>query len=304
MYIRTVSAEEYGTMLPEAGVRYGSGDFCRLNSERCEVMRYFVACDTDGTPRAGFIAGKRDGMWLTPFSAPFGQVVWRREPTVECVQDFVEELVHYFQAEGGIQLTLPPDFYNDAALTALKASLANVASRQWYDYNYHYPLSRAASCEMWLAPAARRNLKRAMTAGFDFIPGVDAARAYAVIEEHHRAKGYPVRMTLEQVEDTARVIPTDYFVLEHQSHTVAAAIIQHVAENTVQLTYWGNLDGYNAMRPMNMLAYCLCRHYAAAGADVFDLGPASSAGVADTGLCRFKASLGAVLTLKPTFRLC
>ena len=301
MYIRTVSEEEYCKLLPEASTRYGSAGFNALNASRCDVMRYFVACDTGGAPLAGFIAGRRDGRWLCPFSAPFGEVVWRHEPSEECVQDFVEELVHYFEPEGGLQLTLPPDFYNDATLTALKTSLSALASRQWNDYNYHYPLSRAAAYGQWLTPPARRNLRRALGAGFEFIPTDDAARVYAVIEEHHRAKGYPVRMTLRQVVDTARVIPTDYFLLEHQGATVAAAIIQHVALNVVQLTYWGNLDGYNTLRPMNMMAYCLCRHYAEAGIGIFDFGPASSEGVPDTGLCRFKTSLGAELGFKPTF---
>lgn len=50
------------------------------------------------------------------------------------------------------------------------------------------------------------------------------ARAYEVIRRNREERGFPLRMTLEQVWQTvSNVVQADFFVLEHEGEDVAAA---------------------------------------------------------------------------------
>jgi hypothetical protein len=67
--------------------------------------------------------------------------------------------------------------------------------------------------------------------------------------------------------------------------------------------YWGDINGYSELRPMNYLSYKVFEHYHNSDIRIVDIGPSSEQGVPSYGLCNFKESIGCVTTLKPTFYL-
>lgn len=109
-------------------------------------------------------------------------------------------------------------------------------------------------------------------------------------------------MSLDDVEATAALVGADFFVVTHGGEDVAGAMMYPTASGVMQLIYWGDIPGYGELRPMNLLAYHIYEHYRAAGVRVLDLGPATEDGVPNYGLCVFKESLGALPSLKYTFR--
>ena len=77
-----------------------------------------------------------------------------------------------------------------------------------------------------------------------------------MIRRNREERGFPLRMTLEQVWQTvSNVIRADFFMLEHEGEDVAAAQVFHVAEGVAQVVYWGDIREYSALRPMNFLTY-------------------------------------------------
>lgn len=303
MIVRLVTADEYYAIFKVHTV-FGGRAFVEGNACRAQAVRFFVGYDEKERPRLGVALGYREGEWLCPFSAPFGEVdSVKNGESLERVYDFVSELCDTL-AGAPVRFTLPPPFYGGEMLTRLYGVMANYAKSAYYDYNYHYDLSRADHFEEHLDRAARKNYRHALQQGFAFAQTDDIARAYAVIKANRESHGYPLAMSLEQVTETVeRMVAARFFLLTLGDADVAAAMVYDVAPGIGQVVYWGDAPGYSELRPMNLLPPLLFAHYREAGYRILDIGPSSKRGVPSPGLCRFKESLGCQLTLKPTFHL-
>ena len=212
---------------------------------------------------------------------------------------------------GGRQLliTLPPPCYDrDGAIARQHLGLLSLGGTQMFaDYNYHFPLTQLDDAYLsGLDSRTRYNINLSMRKGFSFEAHSDACdtllrRAYKIVHLNHTGLGYPVHMTEEDVVSTSRIIPMDAFFATRDGADVAAGIIYRPASGIAQLIYWGDDLEHRPDFPMNFLAYNILRHYRdTAGIEVYDFGPSSTDGEPATGLCRFKQSLGGVLTPKVT----
>lgn len=311
MIVRLVTPDEYFTAFPNPKAVYSSRKFIENNSLRAEAVRHFIGYDDDANPRLGITLGLRDGQWLCPFSAPFGEIAYNQPQSLERIYDFISELCDLLSGMP-IKVTLGMSWDAQSEMNArLTGTLANYAANTYYDYNYHYDLSRTANFEDYLDRAARKNYRKALQSDFVFEKTSDIARAYAVIKANRESHGYPLAMSLEQVMDTISVCTEDsekpvrasLFVLSHKATDVAAAIVYDIAEATAQVVYWGDVPGFSELRPMNLLPIRIFQHYYEQGYRILDIGPSSSKGIPSPGLCRFKESLGCTLTLKPTFTI-
>ena len=124
-----------------------------------------------------------------------------------------------------------------------------------------------------------------------------------MIRINRESKGYPLRMSLQNVLNTIEVIKADFFILTHNAKDVAAAQVFHVAADVVQVIYWGDVPGYTELRAMNYLAYKVFEYYAASKIKLIDIGPSSENGIPNYGLCEFKENIGCSVSLKYTFSL-
>lgn len=116
--------------------------------------------------------------------------------------------------------------------------------------------------------------------------------AYKIIAQNRAAKGYPLRMTWEQVKETIKIVPHDFFIVFNGDLPVASAIVFHVTEKIVQVIYRGNIPDKLSAKSMNYLAYKLTAHYHELGMKYLDIGPSTENGVPNYGLCNFKRSIG------------
>lgn len=302
MVIRITTEAEFFSTFPSPRDVYSSQAFVGCNRHRAEAVRFFVGYDDD-VPRLGIILGYRQGEWSCPFSAPFGSLAYNRPQSIEHIYDFISELTDMLE-ENALSITLPPQFYDDEMLAAAHGVFANHAHKVAWDYNFHYDLSDLGDFTRLMDASARKNYHQALEAGFAFAQTADMERAYAVIHANRESKGRDLSMSLEQVEHTVKPVgpvDADFFILSHGGADVAAAMVYHVAPAIAQVVYWGDAPGYSAMRPMNLLPFRLFEHYRDLGFKIVDVGPASVRGIPNSGLVRFKKSLGCRLALKPTF---
>lgn len=305
MIVRLVEPDEFFQSFPQARTVYGERAFLELNAGRAEAVRHFAGYDHKGAPRLGIVLGYKQGRWLAPYSAPFGEIAWRKPQSVETVYDFVGELADMLE-DHSISITLAPVIYDAEMLPKEHAVLGNYVDKTVLDINYHYPLERFDDFEAHLSRAARNKFRTAMRQGFGFERTGDARRAYAVIKANRESKGYPLAMSLEQVLATvapAGPVKADFFVMGKDGADVAAAMVYHAAPGVAQVIYWGDAPGYSALRPMNALPYFLFGHYRREGFGIVDVGPSSTNGVPNPGLCDFKESIGCLPSLKPTFKI-
>lgn len=305
MEINELSAEEYGKTYPSEYV-YNGVAFCELNREKVERIRYLSIGDTK--PRFGIILGERTDSLASPFSAPFGGFTQRDTLRLDYMDEAARLVAEYACRIGKKLIITPPALvYDPTLLSKWTNILSSHLSTRWVDLNYHFDLSRMDDYSCHMERNARKNLNRALRQDFSFVKldsgkRSDVERAYNIIRRNREERGFPLRMTLEQVWQTvSRVVSADFFVLEHDGNDVAAAQVFRVSGDIAQVVYWGDIRDYSALRPMNMITYCVFKHYHDAGLRILDIGISTECGVPNFGLCEFKESIGCGVTPKYSF---
>ena len=303
-----ITASEYAGLFPPAHV-YNEASFALLNRTKAPDGVHFLALG-DHKTRFGITLGDRDGKLLSPFSAPFGGFDVKGVQTLQNMAEAVRLVADYAGSHGKrLVVTLPPLIYGETQISKWVNAFISAGFKPTVDLNYYFPLSRFDNYTGNIDRSARKNLHRAEKEDFAFVKldssDKDAVlRAYNVIRVNREEHGYQLRMSFEQVWETVtNVVEADFFILRHGNDDVAAAQVYHVADGIAQVIYWGDKRQYSAMRPMNMLAYCVFRHYRDAGFRILDIGPSTEDGIPSFGLCEFKENIGCSATLKYRFEI-
>ncbi len=305
MQINEILPNEYATLFPASHV-YNSVEFAELNS--CKAERVVYLSVGDSKPRFGIILGRRAEKLMSPFSAPFGSFTMKGKQRLEYMEEAVDLLLDYSRRRGKkLSVTLPSMVYGETELS----QWINIFSRKMQtasvELNYQFPLERFDNYTTLIERNARKNLNHALKENFvfqqlDISRLEDVERMYAVINRNRAERGFPLRMTLDQVWATvSRVVTADIFVLSHEGADVAAALVYHVASDIAQVIYWGDIRRYSQLRPMNRLTYSVFKHYREVGLRVLDIGISTEDGVPNFGLCDFKESIGCTVSLKYSF---
>lgn len=309
METRIIEKQEYDQIMCNSTMIYHTSAFNELNVDKVEQF-FYVAVYKDASPRFAFPVGIKDKQVLCPFSAPFS--------FPECtklrvgINDFEEAEVSFtnFFDEMGmkqIKFVFPPDFYD---LTTL-AAWENVFSRndwhvEYVDLNYSLDLReiRKNGYDSVIDRNAKRNLRLADKAGLSFVRCVsmeEKEAAYMVIKANREAKGFPLRMTWNQVSKTIGVVKSDMYLVRTEETNIAAALVYEINDKIVQVIYWGDIPGYSEKKSINFLARELVQLYMERGFDILDIGPSTEFGIPNYGLCSFKESVGCLRTTKKTW---
>ena len=305
MKITELSCKEFADIYRPNHI-FNSVPFAKLNSNKVEKVR-FLSFD-DSRHRLGIILGERDGILRSPFSAPFGGFVANAPIGLTRMEEAVDLLCAYAKdLNVRLAITLQPLVYNESQLSKWVNVMMRKLNVDYVDLNYHVDLSRIYDYEKIIDRSARNHLHQAQKKNLvmrclDATRFQDVARGYDVIRRNRKERGFPLRMTLEQVWQTvSNVIKADFFVLEHEGTDVAAAQVFHVTDDAVQIVYWGDIREFSALRPMNFLAFSLFHIYHDKGLRILDIGPSTEYGIPNYGLCEFKENIGCSATLKYSF---
>lgn len=309
MEVIRISPEEYRQLFCSPRIVYDSVAFSQLNAHKCEALHCLLFAD-GGRPRLGLVAGERGGGLAAPFSAPFAALECNSDQRVEHVEEAVRLLASYASGfPGGMRLRLPPLFYDCSMISKTVCALSGLQglTDSYCDWNYHYPMERFPQYEGWLSRQARNKHRHAMESDFrvEVFSGRDEGgvrRCYDVIKANREWKGYPLRMTADEVVATVKIVPAEFLVMSLGGVDIAAAQVFFPCKDVAQVIYWGDRPGYEHLRPMNRLPYELFSRLAGR-VRVVDIGPSSEDGVPNAGLCEFKESIGCVCTPKMTFFL-
>jgi len=307
MEIIETGSKAYQEIFPSTYHQFNSTAFNVLNESRCEQLLFLIFKDTKN--RLGLIAGIKGNEMYSPFSAPFGGFSFVREDiSVAQIEAGVDALIAYAACKGysAIHYTMPPLFYHQV----FNNKLLNVLHRREFmitaiDLNYEFNLQNfSEEYEMNIWHNARKNLRISLKQGFEFIKCESEElklTAYEVIKENRSRKGYPLKMTYEQVKKTIEIIEADFFLVKKGGDMVAAAQIFHVAPGIVQVIYWGDIPDFASFKPMNFLAFRVFGYYQQLGYRVVDIGPSTENGIPNYGLCEFKEGIGCDTTPRFSF---
>ena len=308
MEVLELSPKEYGQVFDHAYHVFNSVAFSELNRRKCDALHYLAF--KDSKVRLGLILGECDGVLCSPFSAPFGGFSSLRTVDIEAYEEAVMSLKQYAAEHNMlVRISLPPSFYSETHISkSFSALLRGGAHILYSDLNYQYRLEHFENFEENLERNAKKNFHNALKNSFVFeclntSEPNDVGRAYGVIRKNRESRGFPLRMSLQNVLDTVKVIDADFFVTSFEGVDVAAAQVFHVSEGICQVIYWGDLPEYSHLRVMNYFTYKVFEHYFNQGLKILDIGPSTEKGIPNYGLCSFKESIGCEVSLKHMFEL-
>lgn len=304
MIFRKSTLEEYESQLLSPTI-YGSAAFARLNAAKTDLLDVWALADDKNRLQLGAIVGLRDGQALMPFSAPWGEISVNRSQhvTLDHATLFINSLVEQYRGQG-LSITFSPTFYAPAILPQLQGVAINCAQQVVADFNYHFQLENIDRWTNMIPAQARNKLNQALRVGFNFT-ACELSRAYSVIAKNRAEQGYPLAMSLEALRATAETtgLQIDTFVLTTpQGEDAAAALVYRITPKIAEVIYWGDVEAHRHLRPMNLLCREVFAYYASEDYDIVDVGPASTDGHPNLGLCRFKENIGLQTTLKYTCR--
>ena len=306
MEILEVDANQYAEIFSKPYHFFNAAAFNNINAYKCEQVYYLIFKDTK--LRLGIIFGQRNNKLVSPFSAPFGGFLATSEDVkLNQIDAALEALTAWATAKKmeGMSIVSPSFFYNENFLNKVYNCLYRAGFESSnIELNYQFPTQKFNEnyqTNIWYN--ARKNLKRAFQANLTFekLANENGKQAYDVIAQNRKERGFPLRMTWEQVLETTTVITADFFLVKKEATPIGAAVVFHVADQIVQVIYWGDLPQYAEYKTMNFLSFQVFQYYKQQGIAMIDIGPSTEDSVPNHGLCEFKESIGCDISIKTEF---
>ena len=306
MEILEVDANQYAEIFSKPYHFFNAAAFNNINAYKCEQVFYLIFKDTK--VRLGIIFGQRNNKLVSPFSAPFGGFLATSEDVkLNQIDAALEALIAWatLKKVEGMRIVSPSFFYNENFLNKVYNCLyrAGFESNN-IELNYQFPthkFNENYQTSLWYN--ARKNLKRAFQANLTFekLANENGKQAYDVIAQNRKERGFPLRMTWEQVLETTTVMTADFFLVKKEATPIGAAVVFHVADQIVQVIYWGDLPQYAEYKTMNFLSFQVFQYYKQQGIAMIDIGPSTEDSIPNHGLCEFKESIGCDISIKTEF---
>lgn len=294
----TITEKEYKDNFKNSFSIFQTSDFNSINSDKAKEIKYLLFKGKQSI--FGFICGEKEGIWYSPFSSPFGGIELIGDASENEITKALTLLCKGINKP--LQITLAPSVYNQTPNPNqyLKAGF----SKCFIDYNFHLDLSKDSFQESLLRNA-KKHLKNALNLNHTFRHANNddlIQKAYSIIAQNRKERGYELKMSLEQILFTRKVVDLDFYILEINNIACASALVYKVNHETAMVVYWGHLSEHSEFRPINLIAYYLFNHYKKEGYKILDIGPSSEKGILNEGLANFKLSLGCVKSEKITVR--
>ncbi|MGL4993322.1 MAG: hypothetical protein ACRC6R_04215 [Bacteroidales bacterium] len=300
------TSEEYSQLFLSSTIVFNTPSFAQINQSKCQRLHYLLF--KDSKLRLGLILGEKQESLYCPFSSPFGcfEQADKGFINLEIVDQALSLLKEYASNQGKrLTITLPPVNYDRDLISKMVSSFSRLGFiQESVDLSYYIPTCDPQSYRERLKRNARKNLSRSESSDLSFIVAQSDSEkvlAYDVIKHNRQSKGYPLRMSYEDIIMTSSVVRINFFLIMRASEAIASAIVFDVTDRISQVVYWGNIESYSDMRPMNFLAIKLVEHYHYRGVDILDIGPSTEDGLPNYGLCEFKSSIGCESDLKFKF---
>jgi hypothetical protein len=282
-----------------------SKPFIELNQNKADRIIHLVE---DVKKRGmGLVAGVRDGMVLSPFSAPFGGFHFRHESIyMGEIDRFLSLLKDYIVSEGlrGIEMVLPPDLYH----VTFNAKTVNSFIRS--GFQSHLPdLTSWIDLDQFQGSFnhqdSRKHYNQAVRAGlvFKHVTELDEKReAYDLVSQNRARYGRPIFMTFDDVLNTSKLWTTDFFKVTSVDHSIVASGITYQSHPGIAYgLFWGDSEAGRPFRAMDFLAFNLWTYYKDLGFKYIDSGTCTESGIPNEGLLRFKETHNATSSLKHRF---
>lgn len=300
-----VDARTYQQYFPNDPHPFISETFTELN--RRKVDRILRLANSHGKVSLGLVAGVKNRILLSPFSAPFGGFHFRNEILyVNEIDDFILSLKSFIisQELSGIEIILPPDIYhqtfnaktvNSLIRNGFKPGIPDITG--FIDLHYFKETFSQKNSREYYRQALRNRLKFGVA-----IDQEERIEVYELIRQNRAKFGRPIFMSFEEIINTSKLWPVDFFkVLFLDNKILASAIFYQSHSEICYAVFWGDNELGRPLRAMDFLAFNLWLYYKKLGYRYIDLGISTETGQPNEGLLRFKESHESISSLRYRF---
>jgi len=282
-----------------------SAQFIELNKEKADKIVRLV--EDKKKPSIGMIAGIKDGILKSPFSAPFGGFHCRNDSIyVNEIEQFLENLLLYTKQQkiDQITLTLPPSIYQQS----VNAKIANTLIRLGFEMAlpditnlielkyFNGTFSHGNSRNYYRQAVKNQLIFKLLTDDEERITAFD------IIRENRSRLGRPLFMTYDDIKQTAKLWPVDIFCVKDTDGEMLASGVFYQFPNQISYTvFLGDSEKGRPLRAMDFLIYNILVYYKSAGFEYIDMGISTESGMPNEGLIRFKETHEAVSSLRFSF---
>ena len=255
----------------------------------------------------GLIAGIKDGILKSPFSAPFGGFHYQNESIyINKIEEFIENLLVYSKKQEikEIYLILPPSIYQQS----FNAKVVNLLIRQGFEMalpeitnwielrHFNGRFSHRSSREYYQQAVKNHLLFSALTEHEEKIIAFD------IICENRKRFGRPIHMSFDDIIHMGEMWPVDFFcVKDSEGEMLASGIFYQFPRQISYAVFWGDTEKGRPLRAMDFLIYNLLSYYKSAGFEYIDLGISTESGMPNEGLLRFKETHESTSSLRYSF---
>lgn len=244
---------------------------------------------------------------VSPLRAPFGSIEFDETIGYEELSFFIERILEFIRQKDIDSVTIVsyPECYSYSKSQLLSFLLwKNNFHISIKDLNYHLPVN--ASFENHLHDSELRRLKKSIHKNFQ--PKVGKLEhlheMYSLIKACRQRKGFPLSTTFEVLENLFEQFPENYisFTIWDSDVLIACSIGVLVSKDILYYFLPADHHEYLSFSPTVLLLktmYDYCLEYQIA---LFDLGIATSGGVLNEGLIRFKENVGGIPSLKISYK--
>ncbi len=284
------------------GDLFHSASFFRLHAG--DAGRFFEWSDGRHVTASVHFTPLGDGTWRSPARGTYGGYAFRADLSAPELMEFHDAVEARLRELGARRLeVLPAPMLHDTAAWSLQTYVlqARGFATSRCDLNQS---QRVEGDAMATSRGNRRCLEKARQEGYvcDVLEPSALPAAYATIAANRAAKGYPVSMTLAQLEQMQQSFPgaMQLFGCRHRdsAELVASAICLRLSPSTLYVFYWGDLPGYARVSPVVMVAEKIHAHCREHGIGLLDVGTSTEGATPNAGLLRFKQGLGFEAGLK------
>jgi hypothetical protein len=305
MMLIEVDSRTYKQYFPTNPHVFISEQFIELNKSKVEgIVRLIENCQK---PSLGLIAGIRDGVLFSPFSAPFGGFHFLKQNIyISEIDNFINSLKGYIAERGfkKIELVLPPDIYH----STFNAKTINSLIRNQFECSIP-EITNWIDLRQFNGSFTQRNSReyyqQAVRKGLIFsIVNDDGEKSdvFELILKNRERFGRPIYMSLKDIYETGKFSTVDYFKVNTlDGKLVASAIFYQNHPDICFAVFWGDNEDGRPARAMDYLAFNLWTYYKNLGYKYMDLGISTEAGIPNEGLLRFKETHEASSSLRYKF---
>jgi len=203
-----------------------------------------------------------------------------------------------------IEVTLPPDIYHQSVNTKFVNlfirsgyTMATPEITNWVDLTLFDGI--------FTKREAMKNYRKAIINKLTFQNVLDEKlklEAFEIIAKNRKMFDRPIHMTFEDLIETSKVFPIDFFLVRDINNiSVGSAIFYRGHPKIVHGTFWGDTELGSPLRTMDFLVMNLYNYYKGLVFSYIDIGISSVAGTPNEDLIRFKETHNCTSSLRFTF---